>query len=139
MRTTTTISVSGPTATMELELDPSRLPRGFPFRTVPELEEFFSSVEGALEGAGPGGLPAGARETMARWFPELAAFLEEHAGGGGAGGGGGGEEEGEGAGAAGAAAAAAAAAAGAAGEAAEGEAAEGEAAAEGEEEEVERS
>jgi hypothetical protein len=125
---------------MELELDPSRLPRGFPFRTVPELEEFFSSVEGALEGAGPGGLPAGARETMARWFPELAAFLEEHAGGGGAGGGGRGEEEGEGAGAAGAAAAAAAAAAGAAGEAAEGEAAaEGGAAAEGEEEEVERS
>ena len=61
--------------------------------TVAELEEFFNFVESA---GGPGGaLPAEARETMERWFPDLARFLETHTGGGG-GAGGGGEEEGGG-------------------------------------------
>ena len=76
--TTTTSSPTGPTATMELELDPSRLPRGFPFASVAELETFFSDVERA----GPRNLPAEARELMERWFPDLATFLETHAGGG---------------------------------------------------------
>ena len=93
-RTTTSLSPSGsPVATMELEFDPSRLPEGFPFATVAELEEFFNFVESA---GGPGGaLPAEARETMERWFPDLARFLETHTGGGG-GAGGGGEEDGGG-------------------------------------------
>ena len=78
---------------MELECDPARLPEGFPFATVPELEDFFNFVERV----GPQRLPQQARETMERWFPDLARFLETHTGGGGGegggeGGDGGGEE-----------------------------------------------
>lgn len=78
---------------MELEFDPARLPEGFPFATVPELDDFFNFVERV----GPRNLPEEARETMQRWFPDLVTFLETHTGdgGGGDGGGGGGEGEGE--------------------------------------------
>ncbi len=62
---------------MELEFDPARLPEGFPFSTVPELEDFFNFVERV----GPRNLPEEARETMARWFPDLVTFLETHTGG----------------------------------------------------------
>lgn len=66
---------------MELELDPARLPEGFPFATVLELEEFFSFVEIA-GGAGGRDLPAETRATLQRWFPDLWRFLDHHTGGG---------------------------------------------------------